>query len=469
MKWHTNSLTFLLGLPLLITAQVQIGSDLNGQVDGDQFGKRVVMASNGNVLGVINYGGSDLVHIYENIGGDWSQYGIDSEGGQFSGILAYDLDFSDDGKTLAIGTKVFTLESGIWLQKGGDIPNNVFDSFLGERVCLSSNGSVIALSAPSYSGGSYSSRYVPPPVNFGLQQVFKYESGNWNQLGYDITGNHNEHSGHSLGLSDDGNVLAIANRSSVRIYEYISGSWLLKGNEILGYGWEDKDVSLSSDGTIVAIGEPEFSDGLTQRGRATVYKFESNSWIQVGNNIVGESEQEFAGKSVSLSSLGNVLAVSFTGNNTNGNNSGQVRIYKNIMETWIQIGNNLNGVSANDQFGFSLSLSSDATTVAVGAPYNDYNGTDAGQVNIFDLGTTLSSNGFETQEFKLMPNPTTSQFTIQVASGEELLKTSVYNNLGQLMLSTYDNLIKTTRWAKGIYYVEVETNKGKSTKKLVIK
>ena len=53
-----------------------------------------------------------------------------------------------------------------------------------------------------------------------------------------------------------------------------------------------------------------------------------------------------------------------------------------LLAQLVQRGSDLNGAAANDNFGFSTSMP-DASTLAVGAPYANSNGTDAGQVNIY--------------------------------------------------------------------------------------
>ena len=57
------------------------------------------------------------------------------------------------------------------------------------------------------------------------------------------------------------------------------------------------------------------------------------------------------------------------GNDGNGSNSGHVRIYawNSATSAWEQQGADIDGEAASDQSGWSVSLSSDGTTVAIGA------------------------------------------------------------------------------------------------------
>lgn len=464
-----------------VGAQVQIGQDIDGVTVGDNFGKQVKIAANGTILGVLSNSNTGNVQVYQNVGGNWELYGTDSEGGHFDGIVASGLDLSEDGHTLAIRigglAKVFVYDSGVWTQKGGTISMVPAQHTFGFGVCLSSDGDTLAMGAtnyvPSSSSSSFtfasaSSSYIPPPNYHGLVQIFKFESGNWNQMGNDIVANAFDRSAESYSLSSDGSRVAIANYFSIRIYEYNSGIWTLMGNEISGTENESKSVGLSSDGSTAAFGDPSYSTNLIQIGRVRIYQYVSNDWIQIGNDILGAVPYEFVGKMVSLSSDGSIVAISYNGNETNQTNSGQVRIFKNISGTWTQIGSNINGNAPEDRFGFSLNLSTDANTVAIGTPYNDGNGADAGHVRVYDLSAVLSTKALESFKFSLFPNPATHQFKIQLQEGLQLQYVNIYNALGQFLASSTNNIISTKTLSKGVYIIEIMTNTGKVSKKLVI-
>ena len=67
---------------------------------------------------------------------------------------------------------------------------------------------------------------------------------------------------------------------------------------------------------------------------------------------------------------------------TNGFTSGHVRVYglggDGTVTNWEQHGQDIDGEARSDQSGFSVSLSADGNTLAVGAPLNDENGNNSG-------------------------------------------------------------------------------------------
>jgi hypothetical protein len=104
-----------------------------------------------------------------------------------------------------------------------------------------------------------------------------------------------------------------------------------------------------------------------------------SAWIQKGSNIAGKSAQEQFGFSVSMSSDGNTVAVGAVSNFDNGVGAGQLRIYEWNGSNWTQKGQDINGEAGGNYFGISVSISSDGNTVASGATGNDNsNGTNAG-------------------------------------------------------------------------------------------
>ena len=181
--------------------------------------------------------------------------------------------------------------------------------------------------------------------------------------------------------------------------------WRQLGGDINGeaaYDLSGWSVSLSSDGTIVAIGAHYNAGNGSNSGHVRVYmrdptkttaqlnqslpNFGPIGWTRLGGDINGEAAFDYSGRSVSLSSDGTILAIGAPYNDGNGSNAGHVRVYKrdtNVALGWRQLGGDIDGEAANDFSGSSVSLSSNGNIVAIGAPLNDGNGTDSGHVRVF--------------------------------------------------------------------------------------
>ena len=116
-------------------------------------------------------------------------------------------------------------------------------------------------------------------------------------------------------------------------------------------------------------------------------------WVQLGQDIDGVADYDFSGSSVSLSTDGNIVAIGASGNDGNGDDSGHVRIYQWNETQWIQRGNDIDGEAEYDSSGFSVSLSTDGNIVAIGATGNDGNGNESGQVRIYQLHFDSDGDG----------------------------------------------------------------------------
>ena len=211
-----------------------------------------------------------------------------------------------------------------------------------------------------------------------------FDSGG--QIGADIDGEAaGDFSGRSVSLSSDGQVVAIGaydndgngnNAGHVRLYALDDGNWVQRGSDIDGEAAGDTSghsVSLSSDGSVVAIGAPYSNGNGEYSGHVRLYAWNGRDWEQRGSDIDGEAVDNYSGISVSLSSDGSVVAIGADYNNDNGEAAGHVRLYAWDGRSWEQRGSDIDGEAAGDGSGYSVSLSSDGGVVAIGAPGNDGN------------------------------------------------------------------------------------------------
>ena len=473
-------------------AQTQIGTDINGEAANDYSSRSVSISSDGSIIaiGAAQNNGSGTndaghVRVYQNVLGIWTQIGSDIDGEANIDLSGVCVSLSSDGSIVAIGAnandgngnlsghvRVYQNISGVWTQIGADIDGESAFNQSGESISLSSDGNIVAIGARYNQGNGTDSGHV---------RVYQNISGVWTQIGADINGEAaNDYSGYTISLSSDGSIVAIgayqndgngSNSGHVRVYQNISGVWTQIGADINGEAANDhsgRSVSLSSDGSIVAIGAYQNDGNGTDSGHVRVYQNISGVWTQIGLDINGEAANDYSGHSVSLSSDGSIVAIGAYQNDGNGTDSGHVRVYKNFSGVWTQIGSDINGEAAGDYCGYGISLSSNGSILAVGSNYNDGNGTNSGHVRIFNLSAILASNSFVQSNFLIYPNPSNGIVNISLENNLQLEKVTIYNTLGQLVKTTETNVINTTELAQGTYYIEVVTNQGKATKKIIV-
>ena len=129
-------------------------------------------------------------------------------------------------------------------------------------------------------------------------------------------------------------------------------------------------------------------------GHVRVYEYSESSWSQLGDDIDGEAQGDYSGISVSLSSDGTIVAIGAQGHD---GFKGHVRVYEYSESSWSQLGVDIDGEAANDESGSSIALSSDGTIIAIGAYLNNGNGTSSGSGHVraykIDKSTNLNVDG----------------------------------------------------------------------------
>ena len=287
-----------------------------------------------------------------------------------------------------------------WTQKGIDIYGEAMNDYSGWSVSLSSDGLTLAIGAINNDGNGDNSGHV---------KVYEWVNNLWTPKGITIYGDgSNDQSGWSVSLSSDGSIIAIGavnndengnNSGHIKVYKWTdNSSWIQRGSNINGEYINDHSgysVSLSSDGSIIAIGAIDNDGNGDKSGHVRVYKWTNNNlWEKRGIDINGEASGDASGWSISLSSDGSILAIGAIKNNKNGNinydNSGHVRVYEWVNNSsWEKKGNDIDGDDMGDQGGYSVSLSSDGSILAIGYPYDDNNSYDNGLVRIYKWSTSL--------------------------------------------------------------------------------
>lgn len=387
----------------------QLGDGVNGEESYDYSGKSIALSGRGTIMAVGAMGNGKNskghVRVYElqYTGVDppnWIQLGSDIDGEAEGDLSGSSVSLSNDGHILAVGASgndgnksdsghvrlyKWTGVSGSgWVRFGSDIDGEAPGDESGSSVSLSGDGMKLAVGAWNNDGNGPNSGHV---------RVYDMNvSGVWLQLGSDIDGEaSNDHSGSSVSISDDGMALAIASsrngtpiqpyRGHVRVYDYDSAvnSWTQRGSDIDGEATRDFAgfaVSLSGDGTVVAVGAPG-----NDAGHVRVYEHRDYSWIQIGEDIDGEAFDDYSGAAVSLSYDGNVLAV---GAKNNNQKKGHVRVYQ-WDGVWNQRGSDIDGERLEDYSGSAVSLSTDGNVLAVGSRrmFGDGLITGAGHVKVY--------------------------------------------------------------------------------------
>ena len=141
------------------------------------------------------------------------------------------------------------------------------------------------------------------------------------------------------------------------------------GSDIDGEAADDgsgNSVSMNSAGDRVAIGANGNDGTDTNAGHVRVYEYSNNSWSQLGSDIDGEAYGDNSGISVSMDSAGDRVAIGGHANDGAFDYAGHVRVYEYSNSSWSQLGSDIDGEAADDRSGRSVSMDSAGDRVAIG-------------------------------------------------------------------------------------------------------
>lgn len=222
----------------------------------------------------------------------------------------------------------------------------------------------------------------------------------------DFTGANND-VGESIDISADGNTLVAGangddnNRGAAWIFVRSGSTWAQQGLRLRGSDgdggnqYQGYSVALSADGNTMASGAYNENKG---QGAVWVFVRTGTSWAQQGNKLVGTggiSVEMWQGYSVALSADGNTLAI---GAFVEDNFQGAVWIFTRSGTTWTQQARVSGTGGVGDQYqGSAVALSSDGNTLAVSGRGDNGN---IGAVWIFTRGGITWTQ----QGLKLTPN-----------------------------------------------------------------
>lgn len=266
---------------------------------------------------------------------------------------------ADNSAASAGAVYVFTRSGTTWAQQAYIKASNTdAEDAFGLRVALSADGSTLAVGAPDEKSATtmINGDQSDNTAQFaGAVYVFIRNGTTWNQQAYIKASNTNlgDSFGGSIALSSDGSTLAVAAAG--------------ESSAAIGIGGDQNDNSAGNSGAVY----------IYKRLGAT---WTEQAYIKASNTNMGD----LFGESVALSGDGNTLVVGASGEasaatgvggdqkDNSALGAGAVYVFiRNGMtwsqQTYVKASNS----DKEDSFGWSVALSADGSTLAVGAPRED--------------------------------------------------------------------------------------------------
>jgi hypothetical protein len=350
----------------------------------DYFGYSIDINSKGDTVIIGAYGDynyTGYAKVYKFISGLWKQYGDTLIGEKWGDKFGISVSINGPGNIIAIGAcsindntsyvKIYKYILKNWVQQGSTILSESTRKFFSSTLAINSIGDTVVIGLDSKSG---------------FTKVYKFKKIDWVLQGNIIISESiNDYFGHSVAINSKGDTVIIGAYAAdnykgyVKVLKCINNKWVQQGVTLLGESENEhfgRSVSINSSGDIIVIGAYGANN---YRGYAVIYKYISDVWTQIGAKLEGNYNKENFGISVDINSTGDIVII---GADNAYTQSGYVSIFKYELDDWVQYGNTLIGENEYVRFGNSTGINSSGDIIAVGA----YNFKDAtGYIEVYAL------------------------------------------------------------------------------------
>ena len=382
---------------------------------GDNFGAAVSISGDGNTALVGAYledtGGTDAgaAYIFTRSGTSWSQQAkIQASDKDQYDNFGYSVSISGDGTTALVGAYaedaaagaayIFTRSGTSWSQQAKiQASDKQAQDYFGISTSISSDGNTALVGAYAEdTGGS----------GAGAAYTFTRSGTTWTQQAKIQASDKQQGSlfAYSVSISGDGNTALfgafgdgadVSGAGAAYIFTRSGTAWTeqakIQGSDKQLGDLFGRSVSISSDGNTALVGAYGEDTGASAAGAAYIFTRSGTAWTEQAKIQASDAgASDFFGFFVSISSDGNTAIVGARGHDAIVGaftiyDTGAAYIFTRSGTTWTQQQKiQASDKEQSDQFGYSVSISSDGNTAIVG---------------VFGEGTGGSAYIFETSYY----------------------------------------------------------------------
>jgi len=316
---------------------------------------------------------------------------------------------ASDGVNILPAVSSFTLSFSVdWSSSTQQAMIKASDAFTGDyfgySVSLSNDGNTAIVGAIYEDPGS-------PNSNAGSAYIFTRSGSTWSQEAKIEASDAqaDDNFGYSVSLSNDGNTAIVGayledtggtGVGAAYIFTRSGTTWSqqakIQASDPAQYDYFGWSVSISSDGDTAIIGSIYEETGGANTGAAYIFTRSGSTWSQEAKiEAADKQSHDNFGCSVSISSDGDTAIIGAWGSYytpDGANNAGSAYIFTRSGTSWSQQAKmQASDAAFDDRFGSVVSISSDGNTAIIGAMYEDTSGSNAGSAYIFTRsGSTWS-------------------------------------------------------------------------------
>lgn len=265
-------------------------------------------------------------------------------------------------------------------------PNPATEDQFGKAVAVSGDVAVIGApgtNAPEFQrGAAYIFRYEPQTLGWELETCLTASDGDAGDLlGFSVSIDGDVV---VVGARDDEND-GILQSGAAYVFRYNGSDWIeeAKLTDPQGEAGDLFGVSVSVSGDVAIVGAHGNNGPGNDSGAAFVFRYDGMEWMLDSELIASDAVgSERFGFSVSIS--GTVAVVGAYQDSDDGNASGSAYVYRYVGSAWFEeVKLTASDATALDWFGRSVAVSSDTSTILIGATRDDDEGPESGSTYVF--------------------------------------------------------------------------------------
>ena len=427
---------------------------------GDWFGNSVSVYDDLVAVGARynddNGSNSGSAYVYEKVNGVWTETKLtasDAAAGDWFGnsvsvyddLVAVGARYNDDNGSNSGSAYVYEKVNGVWTETKLTASDAAAGDWFGNSVSVYDDLVAVGARYNDDNGSNSGSAYVYEKVN-GVWTETKLTAsdaaaGDW--------------FGNSVSVYDD--LVAVgarynddngSNSGSAYVYEKVNGVWTetkLTASDAAADDHFGNSVSVYDD--LVAVGAFFNDDNGSNSGSAYVYEKVNGVWTETKLTASDAAAGDWFGNSVSV--YDDLVAVGAFFNDDNGSNSGSAYVYEKVNGVWTETKLTASDAAADDHFGNSVSVYDDL--VAVGAFFNDDNGSNSGSAYVYEtIPPTITLTGYNPQYIILGSGYTELGATANDGSTVTIDSSSFVDSIGSYSIyydssNVYGNAIQKIR------------------------
>ena len=124
--------------------------------------------------------------------------------------------------------------------------------------------------------------------------------------------------------------------------------------------------TMSSVGTKPTNKDATFQHGFLEELKKRTLDVDEETWVPVGQDLDGEATGDSFGSSVTMNDNGTRVII---GGPMHGERSGHARVFEERSGEWVQIGQDINPEGFDGFFGASVAINDEGNRIIIGAPF----------------------------------------------------------------------------------------------------